>query len=142
VFGIDIREDLEKNVVKADLAVEGIPFEDAFFDYVTAHDVLEHIPRVIYVPDRRNSFIELMSEVWRVLKVGGKFLSSTPAFPHAAAFADPTHVNVITDQTFTLYFDDINCWARGYGFKGKFKVESQSWSGAHLVTHLIKVPAD
>jgi SAM-dependent methyltransferase len=139
VFGIDIREGLQKNIIKADLATEPIPFANSYFDYVTAHDVIEHIPRVIYTPNKRNSFVELMSEIWRVLKVGGKFLSVTPAYPHQAAFTDPTHVNIITDQTFPLYFDDANCWARGYGFKGCFKVEFQEWKGVHLVTQLSKV---
>jgi SAM-dependent methyltransferase len=146
VFGVDVREDLEKNIAKVDLALDAIPFQSDFFDFVTAHDVIEHIPRVIYAPNHRYPFIELMNEIWRVLKNNGKFLSVTPAFPHAAAFMDPTHVNVITDQTFPLYFDDQNCWARGYGFNGAFQVISQHWQGAHLASVLQKVetrdPAD
>ena len=142
IYGIDVRNDLELNIVKADLVIEGIPFQDDFFDFVTAHDFLEHIPRLIYAPTRRNSFVELMNEIWRVLKPNGKFLSFTPAYPHAAAFWDPTHVNFITEQTFPLYFDDINIWAGGYGFKGSFKIESQSWQGSHLISILIKNSKD
>ncbi len=143
VYGVDIRSDLEKNIVKADLAVQGIPFAENYFDYVTAHDFIEHIPRVIYAPNRRNSFIELMNEIWRVLKEGGRFLSVTPAYPQPAAFVDPTHVNIITEQTFLLYFDDQNRWAKGYGFVGAFKVVSQEWRGVHLVTVLEKtLPLD
>ncbi len=143
VYGVDIRTDLEQNIVKADLAIEGIPFPSDLFDFVTAHDFIEHIPRVIYNPQRRNSFIELMNEIWRVLKVGGRFLSVTPAFPQPAAFVDPTHVNIITEQTFPLYFDDQNRWAKGYGFVGAFSVISQEWKGAHLVTVLEKtLPKD
>jgi SAM-dependent methyltransferase len=139
VYGIDIRDDLEKNIVKADLVLEGMPFEDDFFDFVTAHDFLEHIPRLIYAPTRKQPFINLMNEIWRVLKIGGKFYSATPAFPHAAAFWDPTHVNYITEQTFPLYFDDVNTWAKMYGFKGSFKVEDQSWRGHDLISILLKV---
>jgi ubiquinone/menaquinone biosynthesis C-methylase UbiE len=142
VYGIDIRTDLAKNIVKADLAVEAIPFADSFFDFVTAHDFIEHIPRVVYTPERRNSFIELMNEIWRVLKVRGQFLSVTPAYPQPAAFVDPTHVNIITEQTFPLYFDSQNRWAKGYGFVGAFNVVSQEWKGAHLVTILEKVIPD
>jgi ubiquinone/menaquinone biosynthesis C-methylase UbiE len=138
VYGVDIRTDLENNIHKADLAVEGLPFAADFFDFVTAHDFIEHIPRVVYTPLRRNSFVELMNEIWRVLKEGGKFLSVTPAFPQPAAFVDPTHVNIITEQTFPLYFDDQNRWAKGYGFVGAFKVVSQEWRGAHLLTVLEK----
>jgi SAM-dependent methyltransferase len=138
VYGIDVREDLEKNIHVADLAIESIPFPDNFFDYVTAHDFLEHIPRLVYLPQRRNSFVELMNEIWRVLKVGGRLLSVTPAYPQPAAFVDPTHVNFITEQTFTLYFDDKNRWAGGYGFKGAFEIISQEWRGQHLVSILQK----
>lgn len=138
VYGIDIREDLDRNVIKADLSIEPIPFADDTFDFVTAHDFIEHIPRIIYNPERRNPFICLMNEIWRVLKPSGRFLSVTPAYPHPAAFWDPTHVNIITEQTYPLYFDDKNIWAKMYGFTGAFTIESQSWNGAHLVSVLVK----
>jgi len=139
VYGVDVRDDLDKNIVKADLVLGGMPFEDNFFDFVTAHDFLEHIPRLIYTPQRRLPFVELMNEIWRVLKTGGTFYSSTPAFPHAAAFWDPTHVNYITEQTFGMYFDDVNTWAKNYGFKGAFRIQEQSWNGPHLISILVKV---
>ena len=138
VYGIDVREDLEKNVATADLAVEPIPFPDNYFDFVTAHVFFEHIPRLVYLPKRRNSFVELMNEIWRVLKIDGKLLSVTPAYPQPAAFVDPTHVNFITEQTFALYFDSKYRWAEGYGFKGSFEILSQEWKGQHLVSILQK----
>ena len=63
VYGIDIRDNPSKYIKCADLTVEPIPFEANFFDYVTAFDTLEHIPRVIYTPNRRFSFVELKKEV-------------------------------------------------------------------------------
>jgi SAM-dependent methyltransferase len=138
-YGIDVRDDLDRNILKADLTIAPIPFPDDFFNYVTAFDFLEHIPRVVYVPERRNAFIELMNEVWRVLIPSGTFLSFTPAFPHGPAFRDPTHVNIITEETFPLYFDDTNRWGAAYGFRGSFKVLSQEWRGPHLLTLLSKV---
>ncbi len=39
-FGIDIRENLEKNIKYADLTVEKIPYPDANFDYITAYDLV------------------------------------------------------------------------------------------------------
>jgi SAM-dependent methyltransferase len=137
VYGIDLCDDLANNVVKADLVISEIPFADESFNFVTAHDFIEHIPRVIYTPERRTPFIELMNEIWRVLRPGGKFLSQTPAFPQAAAFVDPTHVNIITEQTFALYFCG-NVWARGYGFKGRFGLVAQQWRETHLITILEK----
>jgi SAM-dependent methyltransferase len=139
VYGVDVQDDLEKNIIKADLVLEPIPFDDNFFDFVTAHDFIEHIPRIIYNPTRKLPFVDLMSEIWRVLKMNGKFYSSTPAYPHAAAFWDPTHVNIITETTFPLYFDNVNTMAKNYGFKGGFQIENQFWNGPHLVSILIKV---
>ena len=81
VYGLDINEYPEKNVVACDLVVNPIPYPSNYFDYVTAYDFIEHVPRVIYNPNRRFSFIELMNEIYRVLKMGGTFASFTPAFP-------------------------------------------------------------
>jgi SAM-dependent methyltransferase len=139
VFGIDVRDDLELGIKRADLVIEPIPFPDESFEYITAHDFLEHIPRVIYAPLRRNAFVELMNEIYRVLKTDGLFMSFTPAYPHPEAFRDPTHVNIITDQTFQAYFDNVNRWAAGYGFNGSFLIQMQEWRGPHLLTILKKI---
>lgn len=101
-YGIDIRENSEKNIKYADLTVEKIPYPDAYFDYITAYDFLEHIPRVIYLPERRFPFIELMNEIHRTLKPKGIFLSHTPIYPFSPVFRDPPHVNIITEETFPL----------------------------------------
>ncbi|MBB3260329.1 SAM-dependent methyltransferase [Paraburkholderia bannensis] len=138
LYGIDVRR-LGPNIVSADLVIEPIPFESAMFDFVTAFDFLEHVPRLLYVPQRRNCFVELMNEIWRVLKVGGQFLSLTPAYPHAPAFRDPTHVNFITEETFPLYFDDKSRWAGMYGFTGAFEIVEQQWRGPHLQSLMRKV---
>lgn len=145
VFGIDLgsRPDINPNIVAADLVLGPIPFAAETFDFVTAYDFIEHIPRIIYMPERRQPFIELMNEIYRVLKMGGHFLSHTPAFPHAAAFVDPTHVNIITEGTFPLYFGDNrpDCpWAAMYGFVGSFRMVSQEWQGPHLMSVMQKIP--
>lgn len=134
VAGLDIRENAELGVKCADLAVDPIPWPDASFDYVTAFDFIEHVPRVAYLPARRFPFVELMNEVHRVLKPGGTFLSFTPAYPFAPAFRDPTHVNIVTESTFTMYFDSQRCEARMYGFRGAFDVVRQGWRRNHLIT--------
>jgi hypothetical protein len=79
-----------------------------------------------------------MDEVYRVLKPGGWFFSKTPVYPAAEAFRDPTHVNIITDQTFSKYFSGPT-WAKKYGFRGQFELVRQGWSGPHLLT-LLKNP--
>lgn len=138
VFGVDVRNDIDAGIVRADLVVEPIPFPDGMFDFVTAHDFIEHIPRIVYIPHRRNAFVQLMNEIWRVLRVGGRFLSVTPAYPHPAVFRDPTHVNIITDETFPIYFDNVQRAASMYGFVGAFSIVAQQWQGPYLVTVMEK----
>jgi SAM-dependent methyltransferase len=141
LFGIDIRPNENQNIKVTDLAIEAIPFPENHFDYVSAYDFIEHIPRVIYNPSRRFCFIELMNEIYRVLKIGGTFASFTPAFPKEAAFVDPTHVNIITENTFPLYFDNKNRWGKDYGFIGSFEIIDQKWhpNNSHLQTIMKKV---
>lgn len=60
----------------ANLAVEPIPFDDSQFDSISAFDFIEHVPRVLgnSVLGTRFPFIDLMNEIWRVLKPDGVFL--------------------------------------------------------------------
>jgi SAM-dependent methyltransferase len=139
VYGVDTKDDASRDVMGADLVTGPIPFPSSSFDYVTAYDFLEHIPRIIYAPDRRLPFIELMNEVWRVLKPGGIFLSHTPIYPYASVFRDPTHVNIMTVETFSLYFDDQMKWGSTYGFIGAFEILDQTIKKPHLISVLKKV---
>ncbi len=121
LFGIDIVGH-GAHVLRANLAVAPIPFEDDHFDSVSAYDFLEHVPRVLPTADgadTRFPFIELMNEIWRVLKEGGRFYASTPVYPAPQVFVDPTHVNVLTNETHG-YFTRPALGAGVYGFKGDF----------------------
>ena len=145
IFGIDIQEIKGKNFFQVDVNIEPLPFKDNFFDYVTAFDFLEHVPRLIYIPHRKFPFVDLMSEIFRVLKPGGKFLSYTPAFPYSEVFRDPTHKNFITFETLPLYFDIKNCMAKPSGFIGGFEIEKHEWNvrywwkkKTHINTILVK----
>jgi hypothetical protein len=73
---------------------------------------------------------------------GLNFLSFTPAFPHGPAFRDPTHVNIITEDTFPMYFDHEKRLAKSYGFNGGFQILKQEWKGVHLLTLMKKVPEE
>ena len=127
LFGVDIAPGPAQPGMQlrtANVALDPIPFDDDHFDGVSAYDFLEHVPRVLPRPDGqglRFPFVELMNEVWRVLKPGGRFYASTPAVPHEAAFQDPTHVNILTRDTHH-YFTRPMFTARMYGFKGDFSV--------------------
>lgn len=139
-YGVDLFEQNDEKIKVADLAVNPIPFENDTFDFITAYDFIEHIPRVIYSPSRSFPFINLMNEIFRCLKPGGYFLSHTPAYPYSPLFRDPTHVNYITEETFSIYFDDINNYAKIYGFNGGFEITEQGWNGFTLIT-LMRKPA-
>lgn len=137
IYGVDLKS-ASPHIKTCDLVVEPVPFDDQSFDYVTAFDLIEHIPRVIYAPDRRFPFIELMNEIYRVLRPGGVFLSHTPAYPFSNAFKDPTHVNIITEETFPEYFCYPYPYAKNYGYTGSFTMITQNWKKGHLVSILMK----
>ena len=131
LYGIDIRDGLSApgvtQILSANLVLESIPFPESFFDSVSAYDFLEHIPRVVIDHTSQKShlpFIELMNEVSRVLKPGGKFYAVFPAYPHQLAFTDPTHVNILTIKSHR-YFTGTAPMANMYGFKGSFSLNRQ-----------------
>ncbi len=139
LYGIDIRENISKNIIKADLSTQAIPFEDNSITFCTAYDFIEHIPRV-HLKENGSSrfpFIELMNEIHRVLIPGGVFMHRTPAYPSRQALWDPTHVNLITESTFPYFFcnhkkewssqPSEKGWAHMYGFNGSFELVTQKW---------------
>lgn len=131
LYGIDIRAGLcvegVVEIAAANLSLAPIPFPDSHFDSVSAYDFFEHVPRVSLdhaTGTSRLPFVELMNEIWRVLKPGGKLYAVTPAYPHRLAFSDPTHVNYIDDRTLNYFCGDQPMGAM-YGFKHRFTVKRQ-----------------
>ena len=126
LFGVDLGAPVSGDgaIRRANLALQVIPFGDDSFDSVSAYDFFEHVPRVLPTADgqaTRFPFVELMNEVWRVLKAGGLLYAVTPVFPHPAVFQDPTHVNVLTAESH-IYFTRPKRLAAMYGFVGDFLV--------------------
>lgn len=132
LHALDIYEpkDLLSHITfaKANLTLQPIPYPDNTFDSISAFDFIEHIPRVLAInqDSTKFPFVDLMSEIWRVLKPNGMFYALTPAFPHGAVFNDPTHVNFITASTHK-YFCGLHAQATDYGFRGNFEKVSIEW---------------
>ena len=124
LFGVDLSGSTQEGPIRqANLVLQPIPFDSHSFESVSAYDFLEHVPRVMPTVDGQDTrfpFIELMSEIWRVLKPGGLLYAVTPVYPNKAAFQDPTHVNIMTVDSHT-YFVRPQRLAAMYGFKGDFE---------------------
>ena len=104
------------------------PLEDESVTSISGFDFLEHLSRE--PGPLFNEFIFVMNEVFRILKPGGIALFVTPAYPLRTAFQDPTHINILTRDTYE-YFCGSNPLAKklGYGFDGQFELLSQFWAG-------------
>lgn len=99
-INIDISSIL--GVIKCNLGFERIPLEDGVADKVTSYDFIEHVPFYIYLNKNGEKYFPmkfLFSEVLRILKHGGIFFIRVPAFPHSAAFQDPSHMSIWTEHT-------------------------------------------
>ena len=136
VIGVDVASDAPYDVFNGVLDYkqvypgEPLPFESNQIQSVSAFDFLEHIPRSDRSPvgDFTNPFINMMNEIYRILKPGGVFIALTPCYPSHAAFTDPTHVNVISETTH-LYFSGPNfANVKNYGFLGEFAMVEAAWS--------------
>ena len=127
IFG----ERVEKGVrfVSADLT-KTLPFDSESFSSISAYDVLEHIPRWERLADGSIvfPFVNLMQEIYRILRPDGIFYAVTPGYPSNAAFQDPTHINFITLETLSYFAgDSTHADSLGYGFSGRFEVLHNSW---------------
>ncbi len=145
LFGCDIREatselsNLGFEYQQANLIQDPIPYADHYFNSLSAFDFIEHIPRQ-FVDSQGyliNPFVNIMSEIHRVLIPGGRLIAITPAYPRPEAFQDPTHVNIITDKTHE-YFLGKNPYAAIYGFKGHFEVVNVYWSAPKNAHNLLE----
>ena len=64
-IGVDLIEDKKQNILKCNLGFEKLPFESNSVNYITAYDLLEHIPKFAVAPECNNApFIFLMNECY------------------------------------------------------------------------------
>lgn len=94
--GVDVIADLNKP----------LPFDDASFDAVYANQVLEHV----------NNMVDLVYEVYRVLRPGGIFLAHCPYFRSSWAWIDPTHLRAFTIISMDYFVRGTYCY-ENYKFR-------------------------
>lgn len=87
VKGVDIVHDLE---------VFPYPLPDECCSSIMGSHIIEHI--------KPEFSISLMDELWRIMKVGGQLILSTPYPGSPGYWQDPTHCNGWNEATFQ-YFD-------------------------------------
>lgn len=95
--GIDYRDWGNVDIVH-DLEQTPWPLPDNCVMTAVASHVLEHIN------PHNGVFIDVMDEIWRVVRPGGQFALVVPYAGSPGFWQDPTHCNGITEATL-LYFD-------------------------------------
>lgn len=93
--------------------LNGLPFDDDSIDEIRAYDFLEHIPI--------GKTIQVVEEIYRVLKPNGKFEHLTPSTDGRGAFQDPTHLSFWNINSWIYYMNDE--YRKLYGIKAKFTGE-------------------
>lgn len=107
---IDNREETRPDLL-CDV-LDGLPYEDATVAAVRAYDFLEHIPI--------GKTVQVITEIWRVLKPGGVFDSLTPSTDGRGAFQDPTHVSFWNRNSWFYYSQPD--YRRLYGIEADFEL--------------------
>lgn len=132
-----------------DVAIEPLPYLDEMFDMVKAGHILEHIPTQLRWKENgewklRHCRVELMKEIYRVLKPGGQLIAVTPyKWPEWAQ--DPTHVDVPwTTESFCYFCGEWggnipgSIATQAYGIDFAFKRVSIGFSESSLKAVLEK----
>lgn len=102
---------LPPNSEFVEATVPPLPFDSESLDCVISFQVIEHIKR-----DR-----ELVKEVHRVLRPGGKFIVSTPN-KSMSLTRNPWHVREYTPDEFTLLLSDDFSSVKAMGVEGNERV--------------------
>lgn len=85
-----------------DLEVTPWPYEDDFFEKITADNILEHVgqdPKV---------FTAIMKEMYRVSCPGAEWYINIPHHRCDLYWDDYTHVRILTPKTFKMFDQKVN----------------------------------
>lgn len=78
------------------------PYEDNFFDHITADNILEHLGPT------PADFTAIMKEMYRVSKPGATWYIQVPHHRCDLQWDDYTHIRALTEKTFRMFDQAIN----------------------------------
>lgn len=139
-LGIDIQSEGTQADLICRLGFEPLPLDNCCVDQVFCRDFLEHLPKGVYVERRRQMvfpIIDLINEIWRVLKPGGIFISKTPCHPTDEVHQDPTHLSVWTLKSMGYFCGQFKV-AKLYGVKARFELLENRRDDFYLYARLRK----
>lgn len=123
------------------LGFDALPFADGVVDEIVCRDFLEHIPKAVYLESKKRlhyPVMQLMDEIWRVLRPGGVFRSWTPMYPHPEIFQDPTHLSAWTIKSMDYFCGIYPGAKRIYGIQACFEKIEVKEEGFYLFAELRK----
>jgi predicted SAM-dependent methyltransferase len=100
-WNVDVESKCNPDQV-LDFEVTPWPYEDNFFDKITADNVLEHLgqdPKV---------FTKIIKEMYRVSKDGAEWFISVPHHRCDLYWDDYTHVRPLSAKTFNMFDQKVN----------------------------------
>ncbi|MDE2402183.1 MAG: glycosyltransferase [Burkholderiales bacterium] len=103
-------------------ALDGLPYPDACFDYMTCSDLLRKLSRLGASIDKVQRLVGLMNEVHRVLKPGGIVWFDQASQPWFSRRRATCAVGEITEQNFSRYWDQATMLAGPLGLREGFDV--------------------
>lgn len=110
-INMDISKDVGANLIW-DFNVLPYPFKDNSFDIAFARHVLEHT----------KEFLDVMNELWRILRRNGKLYIRVPYWNCDGSVQDPTHRHFFTENTFRYFTQDHEC---GFYSDKKWRISEQ-----------------
>jgi predicted SAM-dependent methyltransferase len=78
------------------------PYEDNFFDHITADNILEHLGQ------NPNVFTNIIKEMYRVSADGAEWYINVPHHRCDLFWDDYTHVRVLSAKTFKMFDQKVN----------------------------------
>lgn len=135
-IGIDIRPLKGVDIVH-DLEEFPYPLPDECASLIVASHLVEHIN------PHKGVFVNFMNEIWRLMKVDGEFLISTPYAGSPGYYQDPTHCNPCSENTWR-YFDPLDKSGLYRIYKPKpWKIKINTWNNnGNLEVALVKRKQD